>query len=224
MSRFEGEIDPLSSSQKDMLCNSLAESLLATEKRTRELTQIENITYLDILSDECTKQLYAKYFRHETVVDADMFLEVLLQENYALFEEVFGEKNKELALEKIKSKISVDSQTLSLNALELFTRNKGLEAAIKGIANEFAEDIITQEANGGINFAEEVNQLKDMLSKKRKALESKEIYLREKENQLDQEKSRFMQTINEYCKSRTDDSIAKIKSFTREKEKEYLYD
>ena len=56
-------------------------SLFHTERTERSPDKDnDNITYTDAITDESAKSLWAKFFRHDSNVDADVFIECLLQE------------------------------------------------------------------------------------------------------------------------------------------------
>ena len=98
---------------------------LISEEYPAEITE-ERLNPEDILSCEDVKCFWNKYFRHDSGhINEDIFLNCLSEEYEDLIQDPFTPDEQALILDHIRGCISVDGTNISLNALELFTRNAG---------------------------------------------------------------------------------------------------
>lgn len=95
-------------------------------------------------------------------------------------------------------KISIDEKKVSLNALELFTRERGLEKCIYECA---LECILKQKASRSIQLndtiVQELMDVKKMLEVKSRQIEQKERDLKLREQYMDNQKSKMLQLIRD---------------------------
>jgi len=98
----------------------------------------------EYLTHPQTLSFWKRYFFNEniTTVTVDNFFQAILQEYFlALIEPKVKSNEIEINIEELKSdlfqalqsKISVNQQTVSLNALQLFTREFGLDPSLQGM-------------------------------------------------------------------------------------------
>ena len=100
--------------------------------------------------------------------------------------------------QELSRKVSIDEKKVSLNALELFTRDKGMDKGVHEIA---LEAILKQKAKRSVHLndtiVKELEDLKRMLETKSRQLNLREQELKAKENGFDQLKQRALNQIRE---------------------------
>ena len=92
------------------------------------------LSFEDVLTDEQTKNLWQRYFRHDSKVNADLFINCVAEEFKDLLNFPLEEHNNILHI--LKERISLDGENISLNALQVFTKENGLENSLKEIIDE----------------------------------------------------------------------------------------
>ena len=166
------------------------------------------LTFQDIISDEETLEFLYKHFSgmNPENLDIESFLDVLLQEFFlrnpslASTIEDIDSFRKELR-ELLRSRLTTnDEEVVSLNALEVNTKKKGLYDFVFNLAME-AEGEIKAKKNVKINEAivEELSIVTQMLDQKKEELAAYERRLREYEESLIDREERMKESIhNEY--------------------------
>jgi hypothetical protein len=144
----------------------------------------------DVISNPEVLEFIEHHFRGKSVIKTSQFIASLEFE----FPELLESSQVKQDLEEVLS-LDADKHTISLNALEIFTRDKGLQASV----GELAEGSIKQELNDKteLNQAilEELMQLKEMLETKSAAQEAKEQDLKDWEEQLDRREKSLVEEV-----------------------------
>lgn len=110
---------------------------------------------------------------------------------------------------------------MSLNALELFTRDLGLDKCIKDLAQDC---IMKQKATRSIalndTIVSELMDVKKMLELKSRQVEQKEKELKAKEQQLEQQKKAMLQQLKDEAQVLAKEGEARIaKAFSEVQKK-----
>lgn len=98
----------------------------------------------------------------------------------------------------LRSKISLDDEFVSHNALELFTRDTGLQSSIYSILTECVSRLKQQKSNL-INdtIVSELQEVKEMLDQKSANLNHQEKNLRKKEQQFEKDKRAWVRKMDD---------------------------
>jgi len=163
------------------------------------------LTFQDIITDEQTLEFLYKHFSgmNPEHLDIESFLDVLLQEfflrNPSLTStiediELFRRELRELLRARLTTN---DEEVVSLNALEVNTKKKGLYDFVFSIAME-AEGETKKKKNMQINEAivEELSAVTQMLDSKKLELTAYERRLREYEQSLIEREERMRASIH----------------------------
>lgn len=187
--------------KESQLYKSLAESKRSSEDPI--------LNYRDILTDQQTLDFIKKHFSQnliEVSFSVDAFIEVLLQEfflrNPSVVSTIEDVKSFKKELKKLlKTSLTTnDDDCLSLNALEVNTKTKGLYNYVFDLAME-AQSMMKIKENNKINEAilEEFSAVSKMLQSKKQELIDYELRLKEFERSLlDREENMKLLLQSEY--------------------------
>jgi len=180
------------------------------------------ISFEDILTDPNTKDLWRKYFSTEQNVDVDLFTNCVFQEFKDLLTEDDDINNK--ARELLKEHISLDGIHVSLNALQIFTKEDGLNNALKELilnaAESHQEELASEQRPKNEEILSEIEGVKKMLDEKHKALIKKDQTLREKELILEQQQDKLMSKIQGFANTQFKAIEATLKKICSQKSKQ----
>jgi len=188
--RIEDEYSDEEHSDSELKASHLHKSLA----QSRRPTDDQILNYKDIITDEQTLEFIKKHFSQtfiEVSFNVDAFIEVLLQEfflrNPSVVSTVEDVKTFKKELKKLlrTSLTTNDETSLSLNALEVHTKSKGLYNFVFDLAME-AQSMMKIKENNKINEAilEELNAVSKMLNCKRQELLEYEQRLKDYERSL----------------------------------------
>jgi chromosome segregation ATPase len=187
--------------KESQLYKSLAESKRSESKRSSE---DPILNYKDILTDQQTLDFIKKHFSQtliEVAFNVDSFIEVLLQEfllrNPSVVSGISDIKVYKRELKNLlKTSLTTnDDNHLSLNALEVNTKSKGLYNFLHDLSSE-AMSILKSKEDNKINEAilEELSTVSKMLNSKKEELVSYESRLKDYERSL-QERELSLKSI-----------------------------
>lgn len=101
---------------------------------------------------------------------------------------------------ELSLKLSIDGKKISLNALELFTREAGLERALGDMTGAC---LLREKAKKSIKLNDtimsELLEVQKMLEVKSRQVQAKEIELRAREKLIETQKQRAIQAIRDEC-------------------------
>ncbi|CDW72779.1 UNKNOWN [Stylonychia lemnae] len=186
----------------------------------------------DHLTNQQTLNFWKRYFTENCMnVNVENFYEAVQQEFFiSTIQPVIDKQDfqvnqkefiKDLQLEIVR-KVSIDEQKVSLNALELFTRERGIEKCI----NECAiECILKQKASRSIQLndtiVQELMDVKNMLEVKSKQIEQREREIKIKEQELQQYKQNIIAFVREEILVQQKESENKINRAYNEIQKKF---
>jgi len=156
-----------------------------------------------------TREFWKRYFADRTSkVPLSSFYSALQQEfphfqqNADIFEDVCSD---------LRTKISVDDQFVSLHALQVCTRDKGMNQLIADLIQEIIQKHQAQKSmmiNDSI--VTELMDVKAMLEKRRKELDDKEARLKRKEQEFQKEKVNAMKAMRGELEQQMKECEAKL--------------
>ena len=166
-------------------------------KSTRKKKKEDDISFIDVITDKKTKNFIRKKMGVKTgntkkLLFSDFF-ELILEEFSCLFDEISSEEEDSLKAELFNLLSINGDNEISLNALEIFTREKGLNQSIEKIYKKIkheAEENRKQKINESI--VREMDELKKILDKKKSDLISKEAFLNQREEILNTKEDHFI--------------------------------
>ncbi len=166
-------------------------------KPPAEATEGVEVSFEDILTDPETKSFWRKYFRHDAAVNADLFANCTAEEYRRLLPSGVDAQNAALSL--LKERVSLTGTDVSLNALQIFTKSKGLETALKELAEEATAEAESPDKPGNEEILTELQGVKQMLDERHRTLVKKEQALREKELILQQQQDSCIRRLQEFA-------------------------
>lgn len=170
------------------------------------------LTIEDQLSDKQTIEFWRRYFEDgQQQVSIDEFCEAIQSEFFAsliahaLQDNQLDEETFMLDFfQELRVKVSIDEQSVSLNALELFTRTteesgtRGLRKAVQELVSECISRMKLQRTNE-INdtIVSELAEVKQMLDLKQKSLQQQEKAIHKKQILLEGQKREFAKKMEQ---------------------------
>ena len=116
----------------------------------------------------------------------------------------------------LQNKVSIDQVVVSLNALELFSRRKGLERAIKTVLEECLSRHRAQRSiKLNDTIVKELSEVKKMLDAKSNQLASREADLKRREHALGREKLEAARELEQMYTKKVDETEKRLMTETQ---------
>jgi len=160
----------------------------------------------DVISNPEVLEFIDHHFKGKTSIKTSQFIASLEFE----FPDILESDQAKQDLEEVLS-LDPDKKTISLNALEIFTRDKGLQGSISELAGSSLKKELTDKTELNNAILEELLQLKEMLEVKSADLADREASLDDWESQIEDRESSLMEQIQGQMEELFKQNTQKIK-------------
>lgn len=158
------------------------------------ITNQETLSFLKILKESCDSD-------EDFLVFEKFFYFLMREMGISLNYEEEEEKELFLALQDVLT--TEDNMRISLNALEIFTKEKGILESVMNLVNEIKNNLKIRKSEEINKIAfEEINIIKSLLDEKNRELNEREEKLKEFEkelNQRDENLAELLQNFEQEC-------------------------
>ncbi|CAG9324495.1 unnamed protein product [Blepharisma stoltei] len=175
-------------------------------KPKNSMQKSSKLSFLDVISNHEVKEFMKKYYKESDEITTKEFIDCLEFE-YPLLMDTEGIK------EELAQILSIGGQkTISLNALEIFTRDQGLENSIAALKTQIIENIQDSKKQINAQIVDELMDIKDALDIKSQELDQREEEVSFKEKEILDREENLMSDIQERVLTYANQAREKIKS------------
>ena len=176
----------------------------------------------DHLTNPETLDFWHRYFQdyRENEVKTEHFCDAIQQEFNALvlrphLDPIADEQLVEDILtefyDDLSNRVSIDQKTVSLNALEIFTRNKGLLEAVKGmLVDGIGRNKQQQSIRLNDKIVQELSDVKSLLDGKSKKITKQEQELKQKQRDFERQKQETIKHLENAYSKKMDEAEKKF--------------